>query len=59
MRDGRVIFYGVLSVTTESVVEFFPTRAEAVEMIADVRADEPDTAEGLDVVEVEFAAAVN
>lgn len=49
-----VHFYGVVSGTTESVVEFFPTMREAVSMIAEVEAEEPQLARTLRVEVVEF-----
>jgi hypothetical protein len=42
-----VFFYGVVSIPTESVVEFFPTLQEAEAMIAEVAADESDLARTL------------
>jgi hypothetical protein len=56
-----VITYGVRDRTVEpggtvgDVVEMFPTRAEAEQMVAEAIQDEPDMAERLEVVEIELA----
>ena len=54
-----VLFYGVVSGTTESVVEFFPTPQGAAAMIAEVEADEPELAGTLRVEVVEFELSPN
>ena len=54
-----MLFYGVVSATTESVVEFFPTFQGAAAMIAEVEADEPELAGTLRVEVVEFELSPN
>jgi hypothetical protein len=47
-------FYGVVSLNTESVVEFFLEREQADAFVADVESDEPETAAGLRVERIEL-----
>ena len=47
-------FYGVVSVQTEKVVEFFREREAAEAMIGEVREDEPPLAEELRVEAIEL-----
>jgi hypothetical protein len=44
-----VVFYGVISIQTEKVVEFFLDRDAAEPMIGELRDDEPELAEKLRV----------
>lgn len=47
-------FYGVGSSQTETALELFLEREQAEAFIAEVEADEPETAAGLTVEPVEF-----
>jgi hypothetical protein len=49
-----MIFYGVISVETESAVELFVRREDAEAMIAEVREDEPELAEGLRIEAIDL-----
>ncbi len=49
-----MLFYGVVSVQTEKVVEFFFERDAAEAVIVEVRGDDPDLADVLCVEEVEL-----
>jgi hypothetical protein len=54
-RSEAMLFYGVVSLTTESVVEFFLEREQGERFVAEVESDEPDTAAELriEVIELE------
>jgi hypothetical protein len=51
-----VLFYGVVSVQTENVVEFFLEREAAEAMIGEVREGEPELAKELRVEAIELGS---
>jgi hypothetical protein len=54
LNEGLLLFYAVVNNQLESVVEFFPTREQAEQFIAEVEQDEPETATLLRVEAVEL-----
>jgi hypothetical protein len=54
-----VFFYGVVSLETERVVEFFATRAEAEAGLARVLQDAPELDELLRIEALEFSTEPN
>lgn len=49
-----MVFYGLVSWQTHSVIEFFSSADEAEAEIANVAGDEPDLASTLSVVEIDL-----
>jgi hypothetical protein len=54
-----MLFHGVVSPKTQSIVEFFLEREQAEAFLAGVEQDEPDTAALSSVVALEFEQASN
>jgi hypothetical protein len=51
-----MIFYGLVTWQTASVVDFYLTRAEAEASLRDVLADEPEWQETVGLVRLDFPA---
>jgi hypothetical protein len=57
--QSEVFFYGVVSLETQRVVEFFATRAEAEATLARVLQDAPELDELLRIEALEFSTEPN